>query len=179
MEENLDRCFQVMEQSEAEAVMNLPETLSHQGRCLLQLGVALFLFTAFEGFAIPAVAVPSLGRSVHTLSGFTGTLFLAMGLMWPMLKLGTTAARIAFWFLVYSALATIAGFILAALWGAGASIMPVAAQGARGRFSGSGDSSCDLPGRPNRHHCFCTDTLGSSRQIRFDRNRLSPLRPKL
>src|SRR5205085_317410 len=112
--------------------MNLAEPLSHQGRRLLQLGVALFLFTAFEGFAIPALASPNLGRSVHTLSGFTGVLFLAMGLVWPMLNLGTAAARVAFWLLVYSALATIAGFIIAALWGAGGSIMPIAAQGARG-----------------------------------------------
>jgi (hydroxyamino)benzene mutase len=96
------------------------------------LGVALFLFTSFEGFVISAFAVPNLGRSVHTLSAFVGLLFLAMGLMWPMLKLGTTASRIAFWFLVYSALATIAGFAVAALWGAGGSIMPIAAQGARG-----------------------------------------------
>src|SRR5262249_38843063 len=115
-----------------EAVMDLQETLSWQGRRLLQLGVALFLFTSFEGFAVPALASPNLGRSVHTLSGFTGVLFLAMGLMWPMLNLGTTAARIAFWFLVYSALATIAAFVIAALWGAGGSIMPIAAQGARG-----------------------------------------------
>jgi hydroxylaminobenzene mutase len=116
----------------AEAVMNLSEMLSRQGRRLLQLGVALFLFTSFEGFVIPALASPNLGRSVHTLSGFTGVLFLAMGLMWPMLNLGTTAARMAFWLLVYSALTTIAGFVVAALWGAGGSIMPIAAQGARG-----------------------------------------------
>ena len=112
--------------------MELQETLSHQGRRLLQLGVALFLFTSFEGFVIPALASPHLGRSIHTLSGFTGVLFLAMGLIWPMLRLGTTSARVAFWFLVYSALATIAGFVVAALWGAGGSIMPIAAQGARG-----------------------------------------------
>src|SRR5262245_45735833 len=116
----------------AEAVMNLPETLSLQGRRLLQLGVALFLFTSFEGFVIPALASPNLGRSVHTLSGFTGVLFLAMGLTWPMLNLGMTAARMAFWLLVYSALATIAGFIIAALWGADGTIMPIASQGVRG-----------------------------------------------
>ena len=112
--------------------MNPSDLLSRQGRCLLQLGVALFLFTSFEGFVIPALAVPNLGRSVHTLSGFTGVLFLAVGLMWPMLKLGTAAARTAFWLLVYSALATIAGFVLAALWGAGGTIITLAAQGARG-----------------------------------------------
>ena len=112
--------------------MNLPELLSREGRRLLQLGVALLLFTSFEGFVIPALASPNLGRSVHTLSGFTGVLLLVLGMMWPMLRLGVMAARIAFWFLIYSALATIAGFIVAALWGAGGSIMPIAAQGARG-----------------------------------------------
>jgi len=112
--------------------MNPSDVLSRQGRCLLQLGIALFLFTSFEGFVIPALAVPNLGRSVHTLSAFSGVLFLAVGLMWPMLNFRITAARITFWFLIYSAFATIAGFILAALWGAGGSIMPIAAQGARG-----------------------------------------------
>jgi hydroxylaminobenzene mutase len=112
--------------------MNPSQTLSHQGRRLLQWGVALFLFTSFEGFVVPNLASPNLGRSLHMLSGFTGVLFLAMGLTWPMLKLGTTAAKIAFWFLVYSAIATIAGFVIAAWWGAGGSIMPIAAQGARG-----------------------------------------------
>ena len=112
--------------------MSASEMLSRQGRYLLRLGVVLFLFTSFEGFIIPALAVPNLGRSVHTLSAFTGVLFLTMGLTWPMLKLGTTALRIAFWFLVYSALATIAGFVVAAFWGAGGSIMPIAAQGVRG-----------------------------------------------
>jgi hydroxylaminobenzene mutase len=115
-----------------EAIMHPSQTLSRQGRGLLQLGVVLFLFTSFEGFVIPALAVPNLGRSVHTLSGFVGVLFVAMGLMWPMLKLGTAASRIAFWFLVYSSLATIAGFVIAAWWGAGGSIIPIAAQGARG-----------------------------------------------
>jgi hydroxylaminobenzene mutase len=112
--------------------MNPSQTLPRQGRCLLQLGVALFLFTSFEGFVVPNLASPNLGRSLHMLSGFTGVMFLAMGLTWPMLKLGTTAAKIAFWFLVYSAIATIAGFAIAAWWGAGDSIIPIAAQGARG-----------------------------------------------
>ena len=112
--------------------MNLSEMLSRQGRRLLQLGIALFLFTSLEGFVIPALPVPNLGRSVHTLSAFTGVLFLAVGLMWPMLKFGTATARLAFWFLVYSAFATIAGFVLAALWGAGGTIIAIAAQGGRG-----------------------------------------------
>jgi (hydroxyamino)benzene mutase len=106
--------------------------LPRQGHRLLQLGVALFLFTSFEGFAIPYLAAPNLGRSAHTLSGFVGVLLLALGLLWPRLELGATAARIAFWLLVYSSLVTIASFVLAAAWGAGNTVMPLAAGSARG-----------------------------------------------
>jgi (hydroxyamino)benzene mutase len=106
--------------------------LSVQGHRLIQIGVALFLFTSFQGFAVPYFAVPNLGRSVHTLSGFTGVLLAALGLVWPKLKLTSMLSRLAFWFLIYSALATIAGFVIAALLGAGSSIMPIAAAGARG-----------------------------------------------
>lgn len=38
--------------------------LQRQGHRLLQIGVALFLFTSFEGFAIPSLAAPIVGRSV-------------------------------------------------------------------------------------------------------------------
>jgi (hydroxyamino)benzene mutase len=65
-----------------EAFVNGSHTLSREGHHLLQIGVALFLFTSFEGFAVPYFAVPNLGRSVHTLSGFTGVLFVALGLAW-------------------------------------------------------------------------------------------------
>src|SRR5690242_10774649 len=112
--------------------MTPAETLARQGRRLLQAGILLFLFTSFEGFAVSYFPVPNLGRSVHTLSGFTGVLFVAVGLAWPMLNLGVLAARVAFWFLLYSGLATIAAFVLAAFWGAGGSIIPIAALGARG-----------------------------------------------
>lgn len=106
--------------------------LLRQGHRLLQIGVALFLFTSFEGFAVPYFAVPNLGRSAHTLSAFSGVLLLALGLAWPKLRLGTTAARIAFWLLIYSDLATVAAFLMAGVWGAGNSIMPLAAGTARG-----------------------------------------------
>jgi len=106
--------------------------LSRQGHRLIQLGVVLFLFTSFEGFAVPYFALRNLGRSVHTLSAFSGVLLIALGLVWPRLKLGASASRTAFWFLIYSDLATIAAFIIAGIWAAGSSIMPLAADGARG-----------------------------------------------
>jgi (hydroxyamino)benzene mutase len=72
-----------------------PKLRALQGLRLLQIGVALLLFTSFEGFAIPYFAVPDLGRSVHTLSAFVGVPFLALGLVWPRLNLGVASARVA------------------------------------------------------------------------------------
>jgi len=105
--------------------MNSPNILARQGHRLLQIGVALFLFTSFEGFAIPYFASPVVGRSVHTLSALFGLILLAFGLLWPRLRLGVAPSRIAFWFLVYSGLAITAAFFLAASWGAGQSLMPL------------------------------------------------------
>jgi (hydroxyamino)benzene mutase len=106
--------------------------LAIQGHRLIQIGVALFLLTSFQGLTVPYFAVPNLGRSVHTLTGFTGVMFLALGLVWPRLKLTAVASQVAFRFFIYSALATIAGFVLGGLLGAGGSTFPIAAAGARG-----------------------------------------------
>ena len=70
--------------------------LSHQGHRLLQIGVVLFLFASFEGFAIPSFAAPRLGLSAHSLMALLGVLFIAMGLLWPRLHLGIAASRLAF-----------------------------------------------------------------------------------
>ena len=112
--------------------MDTSTVLLRQGHRLLQIGVALLLFTSFEGFAIPYLAAPLLGRSVHTLSALLSVLLLAMGLLWPKLNLGAKTSRIAFWFLIYSALAIDAAFLLGAVWGAGNETMPLAAGAAHG-----------------------------------------------
>ena len=107
--------------------MNSSPMLSRQGHRLLQIGVALFVFSSFEGFAIPYFAAPRLGLSAHTLSALQGVLLLALGLVWPRLSLGTVASRIAFWSYIYSAFAILAAYVMAAAWGAGNETMPLAA----------------------------------------------------
>jgi (hydroxyamino)benzene mutase len=106
--------------------MNASNIALRQGHRLLQTGVALFLFTSFEGFAIPLFAVPLLGRSAHSLSALLGVILISLGLLWPRLNLGAIALRIAYWFLIYSGFAIVAAFIIAATWGAGKSSMPLA-----------------------------------------------------
>ncbi len=112
--------------------MNSSTLLARQGHRMLQIGAALFMFTGLEGFVIPFLPVPRLGLSVHTLSALQGIILLGLGLMWPRLHLGTTTARITFWLFIYSSLATLVPFIMAAVWGAGNSTIPLAAGAAHG-----------------------------------------------
>jgi hydroxylaminobenzene mutase len=110
----------------------LGSRLSRQGHRMLQLGIGLFLFASLEGFAVPYFAVPLLGRSVHTLCALSGVILLALGLLWPRLTLGATTSRLAFWLFIYSDFATIIGFLMAAMWGAGNESIPLAAGSAHG-----------------------------------------------
>jgi hydroxylaminobenzene mutase len=106
--------------------------LSRQGYHMLQIGIALFVFSGLEGFVIHSLPVPSLGRSVHTLSAEQGIITLVLGLLWPRLNLGKTTSGIAFWTFLYSSFATLIPFVLAALWGAGNTTIPLAAGAAHG-----------------------------------------------
>jgi len=112
--------------------MDASATLSRQGHRLIQLGVGLLLFVSFEGFAIPHFAAPRLGLSVHTLSGLLSALLPTLGLVWPRLKLGSRASRLAFGCLIYSSLAIVAAYFLGGIWGAGNSTIPIAAGPAHG-----------------------------------------------
>jgi hydroxylaminobenzene mutase len=106
--------------------------LTDQGHRLLEIGVLLLLFASFEGFGIPYVAVPAIGLAAHRLSALQSVLLLALGLTWPRLKLGAAASRTAFWLLIYSTVAILAAYVMAAFWGAGGSTLPLTAGTARG-----------------------------------------------
>ena len=112
--------------------MNSLDALSRHSQRLLQIGVALFLFSGFEGFAIPYLAAPRLGLSVHMLSAFEGVLLVALGLLWPRLNLGASSERVAFWLLLYSSFAILAAYVMGAVWGAGNETIPLAAGPAHG-----------------------------------------------
>lgn len=99
--------------------MSTPVLLARQGQRLLQLGIALILYSSLEGFVIPYLGSQRIGLSVHTLSAFQGVLLLALGLLWSRLRLTATVARVAFWCLVYSTLAILAAYTVAAIWGVG------------------------------------------------------------
>jgi (hydroxyamino)benzene mutase len=99
--------------------MNSSPMLSRQGHRLLQIGLCLILYASFEGFVIPELGSQRIGLSVHTLSAWQAVFLLALGLLWPRLSLGATAARVAFYLLVYSAVAVLAAYTVAAVSGVG------------------------------------------------------------
>ena len=112
--------------------MNSSNILSRQGHRMLQIGIALFVFSGLEGFVIHSLPVPALGRSVHTLSALQGIITLVLGLLWSRLNLSSAMARIAFWTFLYSSFATLIPFVMAAVWGAGNTTIPLAAGSAQG-----------------------------------------------
>ena len=105
------------------------ELLGHR---LLQLGVLLFLFGFIVGFLIPVLASPRMALSSHLEGVFNGILLVVTGLMWPRLRLSLRMRKWLFGFAVYGTFANLAATFLAAVWGAGASMMPMASEGALG-----------------------------------------------
>ena len=112
--------------------MEAEAALRRQGHRLLQAGATLFLLALFVGIAIPAFAVPRLGLSTHLLGITQGIFLLALGLVWPRLALAPAKARAGHGLAVYGCLAPWTANLLAAVWGAGSSMLPMAAGGARG-----------------------------------------------
>lgn len=111
--------------------------LQYQGQRLLQIGIVLFLYSSLDGFAIPFFASPRIGLSVHTLSALQGVMLLAIGLLWTKLRFSPRAARIAFWCLVYSTLAILAAYTVAAFWGVGIETISLMGELPHGLVQGS------------------------------------------
>ena len=106
--------------------------MSEQARRLLQLGVLLFLLALLIGLAIPALAVPRLGVAAHVNAVVGAGFLIVLGLVWPQLRLGPRALGLAFWFAVYSFFMGALMPFLGGVWGAGSTMLPIAAGTARG-----------------------------------------------
>jgi hydroxylaminobenzene mutase len=103
-----------------------------QGHRLLQLGILLFLLALLVGLAVSQFAVPRLGLSVHLLGIMQGLLLTVIGLLWPRLRLTRAMSQAAFGLTVSGCFAAWTANVLAAVWGAGNSMLPIAAGQARG-----------------------------------------------
>lgn len=100
-------------------------------RRLLQLGVFLLLLGLLTGFAVPLLENPRMGLASHMEGVLNGILLLALGLVWPRLRLSVRAERLAYGLVLYGTFANWSATLLAAIWGAGAT-MPIAGLGHQG-----------------------------------------------
>jgi (hydroxyamino)benzene mutase len=105
---------------------------SRQEHRLFQLGLLLFLLALLIGLAVPLFAVPRLGLSTHLLGILQGIFLVVLGLLWPKLTLSRTGSSLAFWLAIYGCFAAWAANLLAAIWGAGNTMLPIAAGRAHG-----------------------------------------------
>jgi hydroxylaminobenzene mutase len=108
------------------------DTDDSTGHRLLQLGVVLFLLGLLTGFAIPMVANPRMGLTSHLEGVMNGMFLMLLGLLWPRLLLPGAARTALFGLSIYGTFANWAATLLAAVWGAGATMMPIAAPGREG-----------------------------------------------
>jgi hydroxylaminobenzene mutase len=112
--------------------MDTSDQSLRQGHRLLQAGSLLFLLALLVGLAVPRFAVPRLGLSAHLLGIMQGVFLMVTGVLWPRLRLTRATARVGFWLAVYGCFAAWTANVLAGVWGAGNSMLPIAAGQARG-----------------------------------------------
>jgi hydroxylaminobenzene mutase len=111
--------------------------LLRQGQRLLQIGIALVIVSSLFGVAIPNLGSPRVGLSVHTLRALQSVFLLAQGLLWPRLKLGVGASKVAFWTSLYGTFAILAAYTLAAMWGVGSETLALVGELPHGLARGS------------------------------------------
>ena len=80
-------------------------------------GTMLFLLSLLVGFAIPALANPRMGVSVHVAGLQSGMALWALGLMWQRVALPAGWERVAQVLAVAGLYAVFISLLLAALWG--------------------------------------------------------------
>lgn len=112
--------------------MDNPERSRRDGHRLLQVGGLLFLLGLLVGLGVPRFTVPRLALSTHLLGIMQGTFLMVAGLLWPKLRFTRSASLIGRGFATYGCLAAWTANLLGAVWGAGNSMLPMAAGGARG-----------------------------------------------
>ncbi len=96
---------------------------------LFTLGLVLFLLGLLTGFAVPALKNPRMALSSHLEAVLNGMFLVLLGLLWPHINLPDALEITAVMLIVYSAYANWLAALLAAAWGAGRKLAPIAASG--------------------------------------------------
>lgn len=98
---------------------------------LARHGFVLILLALVTGFFVPAMVVPRLGLSAHTIGILSGVLLIAMAGIWGYFLLSGFQRSVLYWTWLYSSYANWLGCLIGALMGAG-KMTPVASAGREG-----------------------------------------------
>lgn len=112
--------------------MDTSNEAHRRGQRLIQAGILLFLLALLVGLLVPRFAVPRLGLATHLLGVMQGIFLMVGGLLWPRLALTPLWSRVGPWLAVYGCFAAWTANLLAGVWGAGNTMLPLAAGTARG-----------------------------------------------
>jgi hydroxylaminobenzene mutase len=98
---------------------------------MIRHGFILMLLALISGLFIPAMAIPRLGLSAHTIGILSGALLIAIGAVWPQFGLSDRQRIVMYWSWLYSSYMNWLGCLVGAVLGAGR-MTPVASAGAVG-----------------------------------------------
>src|SRR6266853_112268 len=93
-------------------------TAANAGRRMIFHGLLLFLLGLLLGVFVPIVVAPRVALSGHVGTLMTAIFMMAAGIIWDRTSLSPTANAVGFWSLLYGGYGSLAGFTLAAIWGA-------------------------------------------------------------
>jgi hydroxylaminobenzene mutase len=100
-------------------------------RTIIKHGFILILLALVSGLFVPAMHIPRLGLSAHTIGILSGTLLIAIGAIWKEFFLSARQLQIMFGSWLYSSYVNLLGCVIGAVFGAGKTT-PVASAGAVG-----------------------------------------------
>jgi len=101
---------------------------------LVSHGVILFLLGLLTGFGIPAMENPRMGLSSHLEAIMNGMFLMLLGCIWHRLRLKAGTQRWTYRIALFGTYANWMTTFLAAVWGAGGAMMPIAAGDRTGSF---------------------------------------------
>lgn len=100
-------------------------------RRLIRHGFILILIALVSALFIPAMPIPRLGLSAHTIGILSGVLLIAVGSIWTQFSLSPRQTQILYWSWLYSSYVNWLGCLLGAVLGAGKAT-PLASAGTVG-----------------------------------------------
>lgn len=95
---------------------------------LFRHAFVLILLSLIGGLFVPAMTVPRLGLSAHTIGALSGTLLIAVGAIWQHFRLSNTQSMWLKWSWLYSSYTNWFACIAGAFFGAG-KMTPIASAG--------------------------------------------------